>query len=214
MATEFSQCCVVCLGNPGSRYEATRHNLGWWVGDCLALQMRMGFRPGRGNFTVALGHMRGNSVCLVKPMTYMNASGEVWPDLVRGYGAVPEKTLVVCDDIDLPLGRIRVRDTGSSGGHNGLSSIIECIGTEQIARVRCGVGPVPAGIDPAAFVLDPFAPAELPLARQMAERAAAAVEMAVTSGMTASANEYNRRAPAPEDSVEPPAGADRPGENT
>jgi PTH1 family peptidyl-tRNA hydrolase len=189
---------VILLGNPGKRYTLTRHNVGWWVGDVLAEQEKTLFRAGWGNFYYAELEFQGRPTILVKPTTYMNLSGRVLTELAERHTVTPLDVVAVADDFALPLGQIRVRPYGSSGGHNGLASIIEVLESDQFARVRCGVGPVPEGIDPAEFVLAPFADNELSSAREMAERAASAVKMILTDGVVATANTYNRKPPAPE----------------
>ncbi len=189
---------IMLLGNPGRQYTMTRHNLGWWVGDILAEQEKATFRAGWGSFYYAEIEVRGRSALLVKPTTYMNLSGQVLTELAERHTVTPLDVIAVADDFAITLGQIRVRPYGSSGGHNGLASIIEVLGSDQFARVRCGVGPVPAGLDPAEFVLAPFTDTELSSAREMAERAASAVKMILTDGVVATANTYNRKPPAPE----------------
>ena len=189
---------VMLLGNPGKRYAMTRHNLAWWVGDALSEEQRATFRPGWGQFYSTEIRVAEQGVLLVKPTTYMNLSGHVLTELSERLEVTADDLVAVADDIALPRGQIRVRPSGSSGGHNGLASLIEVLGSDQFARVRCGVGPVPPGLDPAEFVLAPFAENELSLAWEMAERAAAAVKMILTDGVVATANTFNRKPPAPE----------------
>jgi PTH1 family peptidyl-tRNA hydrolase len=206
---------VVLLGNPGERYMMTRHNLGWWVGDLLAEQGRGRFRRGDGSYGSAQIALEGRDILLVKPLTYMNNSGEAVFEFRDQLSFRPEEQLVVvADDIALPLGQIRIRNAGSSGGHNGLQSIIDALGSQQFPRVRCGVGPLPAGLDPAEFVLDPFPASELPLAQEMAVRAAEAVRMILRQGVSAAANVYNRKPPAPDAPNGDTEGADRPWEGS
>lgn len=189
---------VFLLGNPGPKYGMTRHNLGWWVGDVLAGEQHSEFKPGWGRFYQAELALPQKPTLLVKPTTFMNLSGQAITELALRIDINSHNLLVVADDIDLPLGRIRVRAHGSAGGHNGLSSIIEVLGDDQFARIRCGIGPVPTDVDPAEFVLAPFTDHELSLARDMAERAAAAVKVILTDGVVVAANAYNRKPPAPD----------------
>lgn len=189
---------ILLLGNPGHRYEATRHNLGWWVGDLLAQRAEIQFQAGWGQFYIANSTKKEVHSALIKPTTYMNLSGRAVTELAERLDVTVSRIIAVADDFALPLGQIRVRPSGSSGGHNGLASLIEVLQSEEFTRVRCGVGPVPEGLDPAEFVLAPFAENELPLAREMAERAAAAVEMILTEGVSAAANIFNRKPPAPD----------------
>jgi PTH1 family peptidyl-tRNA hydrolase len=203
---------LLLLGNPTDRYRLTRHNLGWWVGDVLAERAKISFKPGKGDFFIAEGRVGGQVVRMVKPTTYMNESGRALDQYAALYGLEPAELIVVTDDIDLLLGQIRIRERGSSGGHNGLTSVIEHLGSEEFVRLRCGVGPVPEGVDPAEFVLDPFGSDEFIVAREMATAAADAVAMIVARGPVAAANVYNRKPPAPEKPADGLAGANRPGE--
>jgi PTH1 family peptidyl-tRNA hydrolase len=199
---------IVFLGNPGERYAATRHNLGWWVGDQIAQTARVAFKPGAGSYMMAQGRVGGRSTLLVKPTTYMNASGEALTQVSEAHAIEPSSLLVVADDLALPLGQLRLRGHGSSGGHNGLASIIAQLGTEAFARIRCGVGPLPPGVDAAEFVLDPFPAAELIAAREMAARAADAVALVLARGLGAAASVYNRKPPAPGTSADGQPGAE------
>jgi PTH1 family peptidyl-tRNA hydrolase len=203
---------VVFLGNPGSRYAETRHNIAWWVADNLAARRHLAFESDAQHYALARGRVGGQVAILLKPLTYMNESGRAVSDLIAQEEITSKHILIVSDDIDLPLGQIRVRQRGSSGGHRGLESIFEHLGTEDLARCRCGVGPVPSGGDPAEFVLDPFGPNELIAAREMATVAADVVEMILARGVAAAANVYNRRPSAPQT---PPngEGATRPRED-
>lgn len=189
---------VMLLGNPGKRYAMTRHNLAWWVGDALSEEHRATFLAGWGQFYSTEIRVGEQTALLVKPTTYMNLSGHVLTELSERLDVTMDNLIAVADDIAMPLGQIRVRPSGSSGGHNGLASLIEVLDSDKFARVRCGVGPVPPELDPAEFVLAPVADNELPLAREMAERAAAAVKMILTDGVVATANTFNRKPPAPE----------------
>lgn len=208
----MSSRLVVFLGNPGSRYAETRHNIAWWVADILATRRRIAFRTVDSDYLLAEGRLGGQQTALLKPLTFMNESGRAVAAYAGEEGLGPNDIIVVSDDIDLQLGQIRVRQRGSSGGHRGLASIFEDIGTEDVTRCRCGVGPVPPGGDAAEFVLDPFTPEELIVAREMATVAADAVEMILARGVAAAANVYNRRPSAP---PTPPngAGAKRPRED-
>ena len=203
---------IIFLGNPGDRHAATRHNVGWWVGDRLAAKAKTGFAAGHGRFLLSQVRLAGQPALLVKPTTYMNASGEAIVELSRSHAVEPESLMVVLDDLALALGQIRIRAGGSAGGHNGLASMIAHLGTDQFTRVRCGIGPLPAGVDAAEFVLDLFRPDELIVAQEMAGRAAEAVELILARGVHAAANVFNRRPPAPESSTLDMPGAVRPKE--
>ena len=198
METKLQAKIVMLMGNPGKRYAMTRHNLAWWVGDALSAAHGTTFRQGWGQFYSTEIRVAEQNVLLVKPTTYMNVSGHVLTELSERLEVTADNLIAVADDIAIPLGQIRVRPSGSSGGHNGLASLIEVLDSDQFARVRCGVGLAPPGLDPAEFVLAPFADNELSLAREMAERAAAAVKVILTDGVIATANTFNRKPPAPD----------------
>jgi PTH1 family peptidyl-tRNA hydrolase len=130
---------IIGLGNPGSQYEQTRHNVGFRVIDRLAAQNGWTWER-RGRAMLAPGSIGSEKVVLVKPLTYMNNSGEAVGELMRWYKVQPEDVLVVYDELDLPVGRVRLRSDGSAGGHNGLSSVIQHLHTNQFPRLRVGIG--------------------------------------------------------------------------
>ncbi len=162
---------VVGLGNPGPEYESTRHNVGHRVVDRLARRLHVRWkREGRAH--VARAEWSGESIALVKPITYMNTSGPAVAGALRHLGASAEDLILVYDDIDLPLGTVRVKMKGSHGGHNGVRSVIETLGTSDIRRVKVGIGR-PADKDGVVdWVLTGFEPDERPVAEQAAEEAA------------------------------------------
>ena len=164
------------LGNPGGRYELTRHNLGWRLVDVLAERHGERFSAGRGDYFHARYRLDDREIRLIKPTTWMNLSGRA----VRQYLAIerPEEyeMVVAIDDVHLPLGRLRLRRGGSAGGHNGLKSVIEILGSEEIPRLRMGVGPGPEGADLADYVLEEFSGGEQEAVDAMLQRAAEAFE--------------------------------------
>ena len=180
---------VVGLGNPGRRYEGTRHNLGFRVVDCLAERHAIALSRRRFEALVGDGAIGACRVLLAKPQTYVNLSGRAVAPLVRWHKCPLDDLLVVCDDLSLDLGRLRVRRKGSHGGHNGLRSIIECLGTECFARVRIGIG---RGADAVAHVLGRFGADEEPLAEAALGRAADAVGVWLDDGIDAAMNAFNR----------------------
>jgi len=145
---------VIGLGNPGRRYRGTRHNIGWEVLDRLAREHDIRIATDEGWAEVGRGAIGGQRVLLARPHTYVNASGTAVADLRRRHRIPLEHLLVVVDDLDLPAGAVRMRARGSHGGHNGLRSIIEALGTSDFARIRVGIGRPPSGVDPAEFVLE------------------------------------------------------------
>jgi PTH1 family peptidyl-tRNA hydrolase len=193
---------VVGLGNPGRRYAATRHNVGWMVLD--ALRRRWGAGEGRETFSGRLtdaqpalgGQVR--RVMLFEPHTFMNRSGEAVKGLLNFYKAVPSDAMVVLDDMALPVGRIRVRQDGSAGGHNGLKDVLRLLGTDQVPRVRVGIGEPPGVMDSVDYVLGRFSDEELVQVGPAIERAADAVELWITGDIHRVMETYNR-ATEPED---------------
>lgn len=182
---------VFGLGNPGPRYEGTRHNLGFRVVDRLAFSQGGGRWRGERSYDTLGLDVEGTRVDLVRPRTYMNLSGTAVGDWAGERGIDPAEMLVVVDDTAIPLGRLRLRRWGSDGGHNGLKSVIAALGTAGFARLRLGVGPVPAGVDPAAFVLSSFAPEEKDAVSAMVERAVLCVEAIVRQGIERAMGEFN-----------------------
>lgn len=162
---------VAGLGNPGPRYQGTRHNVGQRVLDHLAPTLRAAWHEEAGAL-VARGRWRGESVYLLKPGSFMNVTGGPLASALRRLHADPADLIVVYDDIDLPLGMVRTRMKGSHGGHNGMRSVIEALGTPEIRRVKIGVGRPERKADVADHVLDRFQPDELPVVEDAVARAA------------------------------------------
>jgi peptidyl-tRNA hydrolase, PTH1 family len=182
---------VVGLGNPGKEYAGTRHNIGFDVVDRLAAKRECSLRN-RTKFSAEVGEAGG--VTLVKPRTFMNRSGAAVAGLVNWLKLTPQDVLVIVDDADLPLGQLRLRPSGGSGGHNGLRSVIEALGSEQFARLRVGIGRrEPVGADITNHVLGKFGVEERAAARAATEDARAAVECCLKEGLTAAMNQFNRR---------------------
>jgi PTH1 family peptidyl-tRNA hydrolase len=184
---------VVGLGNPGARYERTRHNAGFLVIDELAARTRAAGRHDRDAW-VAEATLGGEPVQLVKPLSFMNLSGEPVARLLAEQQAAPADLVVVVDDVALPLGRVRVRPQGSDGGHNGLRSLALSLGTDAFARVRIGVGvEPPPEMDLADFVLGEFRAEERPKLREVVGVAADAVECLLAEGAGPAMNRFNGR---------------------
>jgi peptidyl-tRNA hydrolase, PTH1 family len=184
---------VVGLGNPGSAYRRTRHNVGFMVVDELCMRWKVEMHPGRGDYWWGKNCKGDRDVFLIKPVTYMNNSGVAVAEALEATGCTLDDVLVISDDFALPLGRLRLRKRGSDGGHNGLASIIYQVQSDAFARLRCGVGQVemPAGQELATFVLSPFSAEEEQEAKQMIERAADAVEEVCRTGIDTGMNLYN-----------------------
>lgn len=161
---------IVGLGNPGPQYAETRHNIGFLLIDGLAETLGLQFRTKfQGLWTE--GMVQGERLLFLKPQTFMNLSGRSVKELVHFYKIPTEDVLVVQDDMDLPLGKLRLRSQGSAGGHNGIRSILTELGTEQFWRLKLGVGRPPKEWDPAQYVLSSFAESELPTVEDLLERA-------------------------------------------
>ena len=184
---------IAGLGNPGDKYDLTRHNVGWHAIDALARFLDCRVYVNRSSGLTGTAYYEGEKLLLVKPLTYMNLSGECLAPLAAYYKLAPEDVLVICDDVNLPLGQLRLRKGGSAGGHNGLKSIIERLGSDQFPRIRIGVGPQPAGMDLVEFVLRTLSAGEQKEAAAAEERAAKAALLAVKNGLGAAMNEYNQR---------------------
>ena len=178
---------VVGLGNPGSRYAATRHNIGFMVADRLLEEHGGCWRSGSFCETAQV-RLDTDEISLLKPQTYMNRSGAAVSALRRQETFGPRQVLVVCDDFTLPFSRIRLRRGGSDGGHNGLASVLEALGTEAVPRLRVGIGPVTDG-DDVDFVLTEFERNE-PVAA-LVDRACDAVTCCITDGVDAAMNRFN-----------------------
>lgn len=181
---------IIGLGNPGLRYRKTRHNAGFMAVDLLAKRHRLRFKKGSFNSKCVKGRVFSHDVLLVKPLTYMNRSGEAVGPVMRHYGLEPADLLVVSDDIDLSLGRLRLRSEGSSGGHNGLRSIIGEIG-QGFARLRMGVASGEI-YDAAGYVLAPFRKAEAAELENMLSKAADCMESWLEKGLSVAMNKYNK----------------------
>ena len=184
---------IAGLGNPGTQYECSRHNIGFMVADRLALELGAGkFRRAPHCLSlVAKGTIAGTDTLIVKPQSYMNNSGIAVARATRQYGAGPESLIVVYDDMDLEVGRIRIRAKGSAGGHKGMGSIIEHMGTENIARVRVGIGRPPPWEDSVHHVLDTFARDELPIISDAVINAVSAILCIVEDGIETAQTRFN-----------------------
>jgi PTH1 family peptidyl-tRNA hydrolase len=186
---------VVGLGNPGTEYDRTRHNVGFKVIDELARRFKTPIKPGRGDYLFAACKFSGKEVVLVKPLTYMNNSGIAVSELLEKYSAKLHELILVADDFALPLGTIRVRKKGSDGGHNGLSSVIYQLNTAEFGRIRCGIRReiMPAKERMAEFVLSPFEREERETVEAMIAKAADAVVEFIPMGIAHTMNKFNTR---------------------
>ena len=183
---------IVGLGNPGAQYQETRHNVGFSLVDLLATRWSIDLKRRKHEAIFGQGRYRDDSIVLLKPQTFMNCSGQSVSQAVKFYKVDQKDFLVVVDDMDLELGRLRVRPQGRAGGHNGLRDIIEKLGTHEFARLRLGIGSA-RGPQAVSHVLGNFDADETELIQQALERSAQAVECWVAEGISAAMNRFNPR---------------------
>ena len=187
---------IVGLGNPGKKYEGTRHNMGFDVIDRLIGEYNVPQSGVKFNAMYGKGVIEGQKVILAKPLSFMNLSGGPVRELVSYFKIDPETQLIIIyDDIDLGPGQLRIRKQGSAGGHNGMKDIINKLGTQNFLRIRVGVGAKPKDWDLADYVLSRFTPGERKLVDEAIDEAAKAVSIAVSKGPDIAMNEYNRKKP-------------------
>ena len=186
---------VVGLGNPGPKYADTRHNIGFAVVELLAARAGERFKAHRGLADVAQGRLADTRVVLAKPRSYMNVSGGPVASVVRYYGVEPAAMIVVHDDLDLGFGTIRVKLGGGEGGHNGLRSISQSLGTRDYLRARFGIGRPPGRMDPADYVLRRFTSGEHSEVELAVQLCADAVEALLTDGLEPTQNRFHALTP-------------------
>ncbi|MFT4569186.1 MAG: PTH1 family peptidyl-tRNA hydrolase [Hyphomicrobiaceae bacterium] len=191
MASDFT-LCVVGLGNPGEQYHHTRHNIGFELIDELARRAGADIRRKECLSLTVETEIRCTMVLLMKPQTFMNKSGLAVRELCDAHPLPMDRLVVAYDDLDLPLGRLRVRQGGGSGGHRGVASIMENLETSDFVRIRMGVGRPPEGVDTIEHVLGSFSDDEQGVARPLVERAAEAIEALCEHDVLAVMNRFNR----------------------
>ena len=183
---------LVCLGNPGDKYDGTRHNVGFAVADELGERSNKAIQRLKFRALTDTLDLGGQKVLVMKPVTYMNLSGEAVRQAADFYKIAPNHVLVVADDVSLPVGKLRLRAGGSAGGHNGLKSIIEQLGTEQFPRVKIGVGEKPhPDYDLADWVLGRFGGEDKKVIAATVKQAADAAECVIKEGMDRAMNQFN-----------------------
>jgi PTH1 family peptidyl-tRNA hydrolase len=183
---------IVGLGNPGPKYLETRHNAGWHLLDTIVrAQHSFRFDEKRSQALIARGELAGAKVALVKPQTFMNLSGQAVAPIARFFKVPPERILVVFDDVDLPVAVLRLRPKGGAGGHKGMQSIIQQLGTTEFPRLRLGIGRPAGQIPVEAYVLQKFKPAEWPAMLVTYERGVEAVKTVLAEGLEQAMNKFN-----------------------
>lgn len=184
---------IVGLGNPGPRYQRTRHNLGFWVLEELSQRWQIPLSKHKFRAKYGEGTVAGQRVFLFKPQTFMNRSGETVGSLVNFYQIGLEELLIICDDLALAPGFIRIRGSGTAGGHKGLSNIISHLNTVQFPRLRVGIGQPPPEMDSADYVLQGIGEPELRILKDACAVGAEAVEVWLAQGLDEAMNRYNRK---------------------
>ncbi|MBP3284679.1 MAG: aminoacyl-tRNA hydrolase [Clostridia bacterium] len=182
---------IVGLGNPGREYEGTRHNTGFMVMDRLAEKYKIEVKKQKCKALLGQGEIEGEKVLLVKPQTYMNLSGQAVAEVVNFYKEDLENLVIVFDDIDLPVGKLRIKERGSAGTHNGMKSIVSSLGTTEFKRVKVGIGKQMPGEDLANYVLGTFQKEERDLLADAMENAVGAIETMIREGVSAAMNRFN-----------------------
>ena len=183
---------VVGLGNPGPQYAKTRHNVGFMVADLLAARLSAPFKVHkRSGAEIVTGRLGNRSVVVAKPRTFMNESGRHIGPLAKFYSVSPADVIVIHDELDIDFGKIRLKLAGGEGGHNGLRSVANALGTKDFQRVRIGIGRPPGRKDPAAFVLEPFTAAERAELATICELAADATELLLDNGLEPAQNQVH-----------------------
>jgi PTH1 family peptidyl-tRNA hydrolase len=182
---------IIGLGNPGRGYRRNRHNVGFQILDALAEDLAVRFTRVQANALVTDARLEGARLILAKPQTYMNNAGQSVSSLARFFRLPPEQILAVHDDLDLPLGALRLRPGGGSGGHRGLGSIVEHLGLAEFPRLRFGIGRPPGALDPADFVLQDFGPQEEDIVSAGLQRAIACIRTFALDGIQAAMTQFN-----------------------
>ena len=187
---------IVGLGNPGAEYARSRHNVGWMIADAFAAKFRIDINKHEKEALTGTGRVGGGAVMVTKPLTYMNRSGEAVKLLTNAYLESPEDLMVVYDEIDLPLGKLRLRERGSPGTHNGMRSVVESLATESFPRLRFGVRGANYAEDGRLrdYVLDDFEDNELPVVHRTIERAVDALVLFARGELKRAMNKFNRDA--------------------
>jgi len=184
---------IIGLGNPGTKFNGTRHNIGFEVIERLAYDYHIKLDRKKHKAFVGQGVIKGEKVVLMKPQTYMNLSGEAIADVLSFYKETPDRIVVIYDDTSLDVGKLRIRERGSAGGHNGIKNIIAHMKTQEFIRIKVGVGEKPPGWDLADYVLSRFDELEIKIIQASIKMSADAVTMILDDGVEKAMNHYNSR---------------------
>ena len=182
---------IVGLGNPGSQYAETRHNVGFWCVDRIASDYDIALSRRHRSSIIGEGEVEGHRVVLAKPRGFVNRSGQAIKYVLARYSISPQALLVIYDDMELPLGKIRLRSEGGAGGHNGIKSVIEAAGTQDFPRLRIGIGRPPVGFGAIEYVLDSMSDEERTMADEVVAKTSQAVATVLTDGITVAMNRFN-----------------------
>ena len=184
---------IAGLGNPASRYDGTRHNVGFETIDTISTDYRIALISKKHKAVYGMGMIGTQKVILAKPQTYMNLSGESVREIASFYRIPPENIVIIHDDIDLPAGQLRIREKGSAGGHNGIKSIISCLGSQNFCRIRIGIGAKPEGWDLADYVLSKCSGEDLATIKEAEKSASEAVYMMVSGETARAMTKFNKK---------------------
>lgn len=181
---------IVGLGNPGAKYGNTRHNVGFVAVERIAEALSLEFRE-KDDYLICSGSIGDEKISLMEPLTFMNRSGAAVARVMRKSNIAPEDVIVIHDDLDLPPGKLKIRKNGSSGGHNGVESIIQCIGSREFIRVKIGIGRNPL-VPVEVYVLSKFSREEQPVIKEAVKLASDAVECIISEGVDKAMNRFNK----------------------
>lgn len=183
---------IVGLGNPGNEYKQTRHNAGFMVIDELASVYNIAVNKKKYKSFFGKDSINDTEVVLAKPQTFMNLSGDSVAQMIKGFNLSADDLIIIYDDMDMDIGRIRIRDKGSHGGHRGVRSIIDAIGTDSFVRIKIGIGRPRAGMDSSDYVLTNFKKDELPILKEAIKRASDALSFLIKGDTVAAMNRFNK----------------------
>jgi len=190
MTNDYFMWVIAGLGNPGRRYSRTRHNIGFMVLEEVAYRYTIDFKDKKEVYKIGKGFIEGHDILLIEPLLYMNMSGPVIKNILMKFSIQPEHLLVIHDDLDMDIGKLKIKKTGSSGGHKGIESIIQSTGSRNFIRLKVGIGRE-EGISAEDYVLSKFKRRELVIIKDTIKKAADAVHCIVSEGADKAMNKFN-----------------------